>query len=260
MSKKEFHILALVGSRKGKSSNTARFCQMVFDTFHATYSAGETTIELLTADQWHINPCVSCGQCFAAGSCPQDQQDQMGLLKKKLLSADCIFFASPVYAGAVSGDMKLLIDRLAYWLHTMPLIGKSSLLLSTADSNHGDSAISYMKEIAERLGAVPIDWQNAFTGWGSVLLNQEETMAPVLRRIAKNLSQSATGKLTPTPIQEQYFKAQTHLYEAYRTLGENYPGLSISEARIWEAQGYFDSPSMAEIIKKKTLQNGENNV
>ncbi len=260
MRKKNFHILALVGSRKGKASNTASFCQMIFDAFKTEHNASEVTMELLTADKWHINPCVSCGYCFSAGSCPQDQLDHMEQLKKKLLSADCIFFASPVYAGAISGDMKILIDRLAYWLHTMPLIGKSSLLLSTADSNHGDSAISYMKEIVEKLGAVPLDFQNAFVGHGPILLKQEKTMAPVLKRIAKELSQAVAGNLTPTAAQEQYFKTQTHIYKTYWALGENYPGLCISEARIWEKQGYFASSSMAEIIRKKTLRNGGKDV
>lgn len=255
MSKENFKILALVGSRKGKLSNTARFCMMAVETFKAKYINHKIELELLTADLWNVGPCLSCNHCFQEGFCPQEQTDGAGRIKEKILHADCLILASPVYAGTVSGDMKILIDRLSCWLHTMPLIGKSAVLLSTADSNHGSGAITYMKEIVEKMGAVVLCGENVFVHFGPVLLGNEKDMASVLQKIADALKQGLDGKLIPTAGQEQYFKMQSHIYEKYRAFGKAYPCLRIAEESIWEQQGYFEVNSIKEMIEKnRTIQ------
>lgn len=237
---KEYKVLALVGSRKGEESNTARLCRQVIAA--AKRQCGRDTIaaEILTSDKWGIDACLSCGICFRKGLCPQDEKDGMQRIREKLLQSDGILFASPVYAGAVSGDMKQLIDRLSFWLHTMPLIGKTSVLLSTADSNHGDGAISYMRQITEKMGAVPAASQNVFVNAGSIRLADESSMQPLLSEIGAQLCRGLRGELQPQKEQKLYFAMQLKRMQSLRALWKEYGWQRSGEEEMWEKQGYFN--------------------
>lgn len=252
--KKTYKILALIGSGRGPASNTLQFCMMCLNALQMHCPDISFQTEILTADQWHIASCKSCGICFQKGFCVQEQQDDIGKIKEKILTADLIIMASPVYAGTVSGDTKILIDRLSSWLHTMPLIGKNAIVLSTADSNHGDGAISYMGQILEYMGAVVLCQKNAFIHYGKLLLNEPDSMKPALDEISESVLLSMEKPAMPTAAQEDYFKMQSRRYERYRQFGKKYPAFRIAEEQIWEQQGYFETDSMAELIIKK----GEN--
>lgn len=254
---KEYKILVLVGSRKGNTSNTLQFCRMSMEALRAQCSDTVIQTEILTANQWHVEACQSCNICFQEGRCVQEQRDGLGKIKEKLLRADCIIFASPVYAGTVSGDMKILIDRLSGWLHTMPLIGKTAVVLSTADSNHGDGAVLYMRQIIETMGAVVLCQKNVFIHYGPVRLGDLNGMKPVLQEIAEKMKFGMENPVKPTAAQEDYFKMQSRLYERFRQFGKKYPAFRIAEEQIWEQQGYFETASMAELIERKRKNYGK---
>lgn len=125
----EKKIFVLVGSRAGMRSNTRELCAKFIAAVGKKWPGSRylLRVEILTADEWNIGACRSCSSCFQRGNCPSDRLDNMPEIKRKLLECDGLILASPVYAGTVSGDMKILIDRLSGWLHTMPLIGKRLL-------------------------------------------------------------------------------------------------------------------------------------
>ena len=237
---KNYRVLALVGSRKGENSNTAKLCRQVIATAQQQCGEDKITAEILTSDQWGIHACLSCGTCFQQGYCPQDEQDGMRVIREKLLLSDGILLASPVYAAAVSGDMKQLIDRLSFWLHTMPLIGKTTVLLSTADSNHGDSAISYMRQLTEKMGAITAASHNVYVNVGNVRLTDEKSMQPLLAEIASQLYQGLRGKLQPSEEQKEYFALQQKRMQSLRTLWEEYGLPRSGEEAMWDRQGYFN--------------------
>lgn len=252
---KKYRILMLVGSRRGQKSNTFQLCRIISGFLKENLEErtwnGKLEVEIITADLWNLGACLSCSRCFREGRCPQDSLDRGKQLKEKILLADCIAFASPVYAGTVSGDMKILIDRLSYWLHTMPLIGKSALVLSTADSNHGDGAISYMGEIIQKMGAIIICSRNVYMHTGEMHLENPQSMKPLLTEITEQVERDIKGEFLPTREQEQYFQMQLLRYKKYREFGKKYPELRIAEEKTWDGQGYFKAASMAEIVKEK---------
>ncbi len=255
--KKEYEILVLVGSRKGETSNTLQFCMMSLEALQMQCPNTVIQTEILTADKWHIAPCKSCGTCFQKGYCAQETQDGLLQIKEKMLRADLIILASPVYAGTVSGDMKILIDRLSCWLHTMPLIGKNAVVLSTADSNHGEGAVLYLCHIMETMGAVVLCKKNAFTHYGPVLLGDLGSMKPVLEEISTMIKLGMEKPVKPTAVQENYFKMQSGIYKRFHQFGKKYPAFRIAEEQIWEQQGYFEASSMAELIERKRKNYGK---
>ena len=57
-----------------------------------------------------INYCAGCGTCFQGEKrCPQ--QDDMAEILEKMITADVIVMATPVYFYTMAAQMKTLIDR-----------------------------------------------------------------------------------------------------------------------------------------------------
>ncbi len=71
--------------------------------------SGHDVEKIRLADQ-AINYCTGCCACISgAGSCAQN--DDMNDIYKKILDADVIVLASPVYFRSFNGQMKTFIDR-----------------------------------------------------------------------------------------------------------------------------------------------------
>lgn len=56
-----------------------------------------------------INPCLACYGCRKTKMCIQ--KDDMQDLLEKMINADVIVLATPVYFYSMSGQMKVMIDR-----------------------------------------------------------------------------------------------------------------------------------------------------
>ncbi len=97
-------VLGISGSprRKGNSELLIR------EFMRGAESRGHKT-ELFILSELKISPCTSCGTCHKNGKCIID--DDMQEMHEKLLQADCIVFASPIYFGGVSAQLKSFIDR-----------------------------------------------------------------------------------------------------------------------------------------------------
>lgn len=66
-------------------------------------------VEKIRLSDKKINYCFSCGVCNATGKCVQ--KDDMAEILQKMIDADVIVLASPVYFYGMNGQMKTFIDR-----------------------------------------------------------------------------------------------------------------------------------------------------
>ncbi len=67
-------------------------------------------VEIIAPDKLHIAPCKGCGACQRSSDCVDD--DDTNPTVDKIVSADAIVFATPVYWWGVSAQLKLVIDKL----------------------------------------------------------------------------------------------------------------------------------------------------
>jgi multimeric flavodoxin WrbA len=102
MSKK---VLVLSASpRKGGNSD------LLCDQFvKGAQEAGAQAEKIFLGDQ-EINYCTGCGRC-SNRSAGCSQKDDMGAILEKMIAAQVIVMATPVYFYTMSGQMKTLIDR-----------------------------------------------------------------------------------------------------------------------------------------------------
>ena len=71
--------------------------------------AGNPTEKIFLRDK-NINYCVACDSCLEnSGNCAQD--DDMAEVLDKMIAADVIVMATPVYFYTMNAQMKTLIDR-----------------------------------------------------------------------------------------------------------------------------------------------------
>lgn len=71
---------------------------------------GNKTEKIFLKDK-KINYCTGCGFCTAHGQNGCTQKDDMTEILEKMIEADVIVMATPVYFYTMNGQMKTLIDR-----------------------------------------------------------------------------------------------------------------------------------------------------
>lgn len=87
-------------------------------------SVGAQT-EYLRLPDFKIAPCIECNSCYKAGRCVV--KDDYHIISAKILDADRLVFATPIFFMAVCAQAKVLIDRCqCLWAHKYVL--KKSLI------------------------------------------------------------------------------------------------------------------------------------
>jgi multimeric flavodoxin WrbA len=85
---------------------------MILNPFLEGMREAGSEVELFYTSKLNIKPCTGEFNCWikTPGECYQ--KDDMQMLYPKILEADIMVFATPVYVDGVNGPMKNLIDRM----------------------------------------------------------------------------------------------------------------------------------------------------
>lgn len=97
-------ILAIMGSPRIKGNTDL----LLTEALKGAKGEG-AEVEKLIADKLKIAPCKEYGNCMKDGNCVI--RDDMDAIYPKLLEADRIIVASPMFFYGVPGQLKTLIDR-----------------------------------------------------------------------------------------------------------------------------------------------------
>jgi multimeric flavodoxin WrbA len=129
-------VLAIWGSpRKGGNTDT------LLNAFIDGATEAGAQVERLALRELKISPCLEIYHCFKDGTCPI--KDDMLPLYDKLLEADVVVLASPIFFYSVTAQAKAFIDRTqALWARRyvvkkdFPGPERQGVLLATA-ATHG---------------------------------------------------------------------------------------------------------------------------
>jgi multimeric flavodoxin WrbA len=177
-------ILVVQGSGRSRG-NTARLDTLLEEALSAQAAATGATLELerVTLADADLRFCRGCRSCFDAGesTCPL-REDDMLWLRAKMRDADALVLSTPVYVNDVSGQVKTVIDRLAFVCHRPAFAGKTALLLATTGSSPARHALRTMQ-------AALLTWgyrlAGAFTFTAGAAMDQEELRRRYGDRVAK---------------------------------------------------------------------------
>jgi len=98
-------VLAFAGSpRRGGNSET--LLDWMLD---AMRNESNVVVEKILLIEANINPCMGCNMCEKLNKCVQ--RDGMDIIHDKIIEADCIILAAPIFCMGVCSQAKALIDR-----------------------------------------------------------------------------------------------------------------------------------------------------
>ena len=97
-------VLGIMGSPR-RNSNT----EILLDKALGGATEAGAEIEKVLISKLRVSPCLEIYACFKDGNCTI--RDDMQALYDKLVEADHIVFASPIFFYGVTGQAKAVIDR-----------------------------------------------------------------------------------------------------------------------------------------------------
>lgn len=93
-----------------RNGNTTR---LIEEAMKSAQAEGHPT-ELVYLSELNINPCQGCNACSAKGICII--KDDIPKLQEKLIQADRVILAAPIFMMGVNGQTKIMIDRMqTFW-------------------------------------------------------------------------------------------------------------------------------------------------
>lgn len=102
-------VLGIACSPRRNGNTTS----LLLEALKTVQSEGHKT-ELIYLSDLNIKPCQGCNACSAKGICVI--KDDMPKFQEKLIQADRIILAAPIYMMGLNGQAKIMIDRMqTFW-------------------------------------------------------------------------------------------------------------------------------------------------
>lgn len=172
--RENIRVLGILGSPR-RQSNT----EILLDSALAGAVDRGAEIEKVLLSEMDIAPCKEIYACLEAGRCAI--QDDMQFLYEKLLSADHVIFASPIFFYGITAQAKAMVDRCqALWVKKYILgmdrddtrIRRGAFISvgATKGKNLFDGAVLTVKYFYDAIG---VDYVNA------LLVNKVDTTARI---------------------------------------------------------------------------------
>ena len=126
-------ILVLTGSPR-KNGNSATLA----DSFIKGAKEAGHTVERFDAAFKKVHPCIACNSCGMDGPCVF--KDDFEFVRKHIVEADCVVFATPMYYFGISAQLKAVIDRF-YAINGSIHVPKKAVLLMTYANTAASEAV-----------------------------------------------------------------------------------------------------------------------
>lgn len=120
--------------------------------------------EVIDVCHANLHPCTGCIACGFEGPCVQ--KDAMETIRPKLLHADMIVFATPLYYYGMSAQLKIVVDRFCAFNSSLHRRNLKSALLTVAwnaDDWTFEALVAHYKTLVRYIN---FDDQGMILGYG----------------------------------------------------------------------------------------------
>lgn len=180
-------VVAVNGSPHTGIGNTSQLLEM----FREPLAAEGLNLEVIQLCEKRIEYCVGCALCLEKGNCWR-HDDHAGVVER-LLSADGIILASPVYFFHVTAQMKAFLDRSLAYGHKPRATWKPGLAVSVAAAFGETSVASYLSMILRIFGAFSVGELTALATRPGDFLGKEAVEARA-QDLARDLARAIKEK------------------------------------------------------------------
>ena len=105
------HVLAFSSSPRPNANSKA-----LLQSFERGLLASGGSMETVHAQDCKLKPCRGCLRCNLIKRCALTNDD-WSVLSEKILAADVLVFAGPIYFHHVAAPLKLILDRFRSFMH-----------------------------------------------------------------------------------------------------------------------------------------------
>lgn len=208
-------ILALIASRRSPGNS-----ELLVKSAAAAAKKAGAELEILNITDLTIASCEGCLACVFRGKCREE--DQMDFLVEKLIQADGLIVAAPIYLLSPASVIKKVMDRalmMSLYIDDMKNRRRGALTMTVAGkADWNPIGMEMMNQFALAFGFPIFNYREAYApGPGEVLL-QDELMADVssLGEGLVSFLHGQTEARTPEPTQ-----CPSCYSRSVRLLGEN---------------------------------------
>lgn len=193
-------VLVLVGSYR-RNGNTDQITGLIKENLQKEAAHQQTSLEIETIylGQQDLKFCRGCRICYNRGEDHCPNKDNLLTIKAKMVAADGVLMASPVYVDDVSGITKNFIDRLCHVCHRPQFAGKVAYLVATTGSSRTGKTLDTMK-LAMRTWGFHVVGQSGFA-MGALMKREEMRLRfePQAARAAHVFFQAVQNKAFRKP-------------------------------------------------------------
>jgi multimeric flavodoxin WrbA len=192
-------VVAFNGSpRKGGN------CEQALNFMGEVFNNNGIDFEIVQVGNKMIRGCLACYHCLQTGSSYCVQKDDVNEWIDKMVEADGIILASPVYYGGISGTMKCFLDR-AFLAAGHKLHHKVGASIVTARRS---GALEIFQQLNAYLNTMEMimptaDYWNNLQGLDVGEINQDIEGIEVVQKLARNMAwimkviEASKGKIDP---------------------------------------------------------------
>lgn len=144
-------ILAIIGS--GRKGETYKAVQKFEEELN---KLSKVQIEYLMLRDYEFKDCIGCHNCIKRGEqfCPENKKVKE--LQDKILQADAVILATPVYNQHVTAIMKKFMDYFTFLWHRPALFGVKFFAVSSGGGMFGP-VFKYLKMNVDAWGGTWVD-------------------------------------------------------------------------------------------------------
>jgi multimeric flavodoxin WrbA len=140
-------IVVLHGSpRKGGNSDT-----LVNYLLDGLTTSRPHEVSHFYLNEMQIRPCQGCESCFNVLPEFCAVRDDMQAIYRAFIDAQLVVFATPMYWGYMTAQLKAVVDRMEAIAHPRYFKGKSFVVLATY-RHHVESTVAFFKRIISYFG------------------------------------------------------------------------------------------------------------
>ncbi len=222
-------VVAINGSPHEGIGNTSQLIGMLSEDLDQR----GTLVEEVLLNRHYVKYCTGCAMCLEKGVC-WIKDDHKGLTGK-LLAADAVILASPVYFFHVTAQMKTFLDRSVGLGHRPQATWKPGIAVSVS-AGYGETSVArYLADVLRVYGAYPVGELTAIATGPGEFLGKE-----AVRMRAGDLARDLTNAMergVRYPATERdltYWNFIGHLIRSERDFMK-------ADFAHWEQHGLFQS-------------------
>ncbi len=191
-------------------------------------------LEVINLAGQNIEFCTGCGFCMEKGRCWID--DDHRKIVDKLLAADGVILASPVYFMHVTGQMKTFLDRCLAFSHKPRSTWKPGLAISVSAGMGETDTANYLAFLLRTFGAFSVGTLTAIATQPGGFLGKEAVesrAADLARDLARAIKEKRRYPATDRDL--RFYQFMGTLVKSQKDT------LMKHDYKHWQEQGFYDS-------------------